>query len=102
MMSLTQRETLFSDQPLFEAVASRQLTAWLAEQRLSLASTTYKTGKLCLNDLQPDGRLTVFERTFNRCLRLWGDEQTLWMTSLYQLWRFENVLKQAPRHFLQL
>ena len=33
----------------------------------------------------------MFEWTFNRCLGLWGDGQTLWMTSLYQLWRFENA-----------
>ncbi|HLQ43876.1 MAG TPA: TIGR03032 family protein, partial [Planctomycetaceae bacterium] len=73
-------------------MASRQFTSCLAEQRVSLAFTTYQTGKLFLIGLQPDGRLSVFERTFNRCLGLWGDGQTLWMTSLYQLWRFENAL----------
>ncbi|MSR56219.1 MAG: TIGR03032 family protein [Planctomycetaceae bacterium] len=81
-----------SDTPLLEVLASRQFTAWLAEQRVSLAFTTYQTGKLFLAGLQPDGRLSLFERTFNRCLGLWGDGQTLWMTSLYQLWRFENAL----------
>jgi len=50
-------------------------------------------GKLFLLGLQPNHRLVVFERTFNRCLCLWGDGQTLWMMSLYQLWRFENVLQ---------
>src|SRR5262249_2802683 len=48
--------------------------------------------KLFLAGLQPDGRLSLFERTFERCLGLWGDGQTLWMSSLYQLWRFENML----------
>jgi uncharacterized protein (TIGR03032 family) len=58
-------------------------------------------GKLFLLGLQPDGRLSVFERTFNRCLGLWGDGQTLWMTSLYQLWRFENALEpgQVANYF---
>ena len=79
--------------PAFELLASRQFNSWLAEQRVSLAFTTYQTGKLFLNGLQPDSRLSVFERTFNRCLGLWGDGQTLWMTSLYQLWRFENALE---------
>jgi len=79
--------------PQFEAIASRGLTGWLHETRLSLAFTTYQAGKLFLVGLQPDGRLSVFERTFNRCLGLWGDGQTLWMTSLYQLWRFENALE---------
>ena len=62
-------------QPALELFASRQFTSWLAEQRLSLAFTTYQTGKLFLLGLQPDGRLSVFERTFNRCLGLWGDGQ---------------------------
>ena len=79
-------------EPQFELTASRQFTSWLAEQRLSLAMTTYQTGKLFLIGLQPNGRLSIFERTFNRCMGLWGNGQTMWMSSLYQLWRFENVL----------
>ena len=78
--------------PAFEISASRQFTNWMLEQKLSLSFTTYQAGKLFLLGLQPDHRLSVFERTFNRCLGLCGDGQTLWMTSLYQLWRFENVL----------
>jgi uncharacterized protein (TIGR03032 family) len=78
--------------PALEITASRQFPAWLAEQNLSLAFTTYQTGKLFLIGVQPEGRLSVFERTFNRCMGLWGDGTTLWMTSLFQLWRFENYL----------
>jgi uncharacterized protein (TIGR03032 family) len=65
----------------------------LAEHQLSLAFTTYQTGKLFLLGGTPEGRLTVFERTFNRCMGLWGDGQSLWLSTLYQLWRFENVLR---------
>lgn len=79
--------------PALELIGSRHFPAWLAEQRVSLAFTTYQSGKLFLLGLQPDGRLSVFERTFNRCLGLWSDGQTLWMSSLYQLWRFENALE---------
>jgi hypothetical protein len=34
--------------PAFELTASRQFTAWLAEQKASLAFTTYQAGKLFL------------------------------------------------------
>lgn len=78
--------------PPLELFSSRHFPGWLHEQGVSLAFTTYQTGKLFLLGLQPDARLSVFERTFNRCLGLWADGQTLWMTSLYQLWRFENTL----------
>src|SRR5436189_6467767 len=92
MMTQTSRTQPRTDQPVFEAIASRQLTSWLAEQRHSLAFTTYQAGKLFLIGLQPDGRLSVFERTFNRCMGLYADAQTLWMSTLYQIWRFEYFL----------
>ncbi|TQV79646.1 TIGR03032 family protein [Denitrobaculum tricleocarpae] len=70
---------------------SRQFPNWLAEQRCSLSFTTYQAGKLFLIGLQPDGRLSIFERSFNRCMGLCSDENGLWMSTLYQLWRFQNV-----------
>jgi|GEM_PF-898204 len=75
-----------------ELSGSRQFTPWLAEQRLSLAFTTYQAGKLFLVGLQPDGRLSVFERTFNRCMGQCASGRTLYMSTLYQLWRLEDSL----------
>jgi len=84
--------------PRLELSGSRQFAAWLAEQRISLAFTTYQAGKLFFIGLQPDGRLSIFERTFNRCMGLCAHDNTLWMSSLYQLWRFENAL-QPGEHY---
>jgi uncharacterized protein (TIGR03032 family) len=81
-----------------EVTSSRYFAAWLAEQRVSLAFTTYQTGKLFLLGRHPTGQLAVFERTFNRCMGLWANDQTLWMSSLYQLWRFENALRPGETH----
>ncbi len=39
-----------------------------------------------------DGRFSVFDRTFERPMGLAGNDQTIFMASLYQLWRLENVL----------
>jgi uncharacterized protein (TIGR03032 family) len=47
---------------------------------------------------KPDGELAVFERTFNRCMGLWGDGQTLWTSTLYQMWRVENMLRPGEQH----
>ena len=84
--------------PAFELTASRQFTAWLAEQKASLAFTTYQAGKLFLLGLQPDGRLSIFNRTFERCMGLWASPERLLMSSLYQLWRFENALPPGQAH----
>ena len=84
--------------PQLEISGSRNFTSWLREERLSVAFSTYQTGKLFLVGVKPDGRLSVFERTFERCMGLCAsaDAQTLWMSSLYQLWRFENALPAGP------
>jgi uncharacterized protein (TIGR03032 family) len=74
------------------------LPGWLASQAVSLAFTTYQAGKLFLVGLQPGGRLALFERTFNRCMGLCATGDTLWMSTLYQLWRFENVLPAGQEH----
>jgi uncharacterized protein (TIGR03032 family) len=75
-------------------MGSRSFNNWLREQKISLAFTTYQAGKVFFIGLQPDGRLSIFERTFNRSMGLWATPQTLWMSSLYQLWRFENALTE--------
>lgn len=82
-----------AEAPWIEVFSSRGFPGWLAERRISLALTTYQAGKLFLIGLTPDGRLSAFERSFQRCLGLWSDGQTLWMSSKFQLWRFENVLQ---------
>ncbi|MEM0923518.1 MAG: TIGR03032 family protein [Pseudomonadota bacterium] len=91
--------------PKLEIRASRLFAAWLAEAGgaagTSLAFTTYQAGKLFLIGLQPDGRLSIFERTFSRCMGLGvdsGDPGTFYMSSLYQLWRFRNLLDPGQSH----
>lgn len=80
--------------PAFAISTSRQFLGWLAEQQLSLALTTYQIGKLFSLGLKANGELAVFERTFNRCMGLCpsADGNGFWMSSLFQLWRFENML----------
>jgi uncharacterized protein (TIGR03032 family) len=92
---MSDRVTPSPSTPRLELIGSRHFNSWLAEQQISLALTTYQAGKLFLLGLQDDGRLSIFERSFNRCMGLWADGETMWMSSLYQLWRFENVLSDG-------
>lgn len=73
------------------------MTDWMRRERISIGFSTYQAGKMFLVGLQPDGRLSVFERTFNRCMGLCAspDAQTIWMASLYQLWRLENFVPRG-------
>ncbi|TRW96965.1 TIGR03032 family protein [Candidatus Methylobacter oryzae] len=85
-------ETTETTVPSLEITTSRQMLSWLDEQKLSIALTTYQIGKLFFLGLNPNGELSVFERTFNRCMGLCTTDNGLYMSSLYQIWRFENLL----------
>ncbi|HJS31586.1 MAG TPA: TIGR03032 family protein [Alphaproteobacteria bacterium] len=78
--------------PSLEITSSRQFPEWLAERRASIAFTTYQAGKVFLIGLREDRRLSVFERTFERSMGLCAHGRTLWLASLYQLWRFDDTL----------
>lgn len=77
----------------FQVFASRGFPGWLETQRLSLAVSTYQSGKLFLIGRGKANRLSVFERTFERCMGLWSNGQTLWLASAFQIWRLENSLE---------
>jgi uncharacterized protein (TIGR03032 family) len=80
------------NQQKLEINASRQFVPWLAQHNLSIALTTYQAGKIFLIGLQNNGELSVFERTLDRCMGLWVQGKSLYTSTLYQLWRFENIL----------
>lgn len=79
--------------------SSRHATSWMAEHRVSLGFSTYQAGKLFLIGLQPDGRLSIYERTFSRCMGLAvsPDARQLWMATQYQLWRLDNYVPSSGK-----
>ena len=83
-----------------ELTGSRQFVSWLTEHQISLSFSTYQAGKLFFIGLTDSQQLSVFERTFARCMGIGQDPQTqaLWVASLYQIWRFENALKSGQTH----
>ena len=85
--------------PVFEIITSRHFLDWMDVKNLSLAFTTYQIGKLFSLGIKGNGELSVFERTFNRCMGLCptAEGNGFWMSSLYQLWRFENSLAPGEK-----
>lgn len=81
-----------AEAPRLEINASRQFNLWLAGEQMSLALTTYQTGKIFLIGLQPNGRLSVFERTLERVMAMTATRDEFYLSTLYQIWRFRNVL----------
>ncbi|MEJ1366261.1 MAG: TIGR03032 family protein [Candidatus Sedimenticola sp. (ex Thyasira tokunagai)] len=77
----------------FAVSSSRYFSNWLAEHRISLGFTTYRSNKLFLLGSHSDGQLSVSERSFPRCMGLYsdGNAQTLYLGTDMQIWRFERA-----------
>lgn len=84
-----------AETPRLEITGSRRFADWLDEAGVSLLFTTYQADKLFLLGLLPDGRLSVFERTFARPMGLAVDGSGFWMASRHDLIRFENFLEDG-------
>lgn len=71
---------------------SRGLPDWLSANQVSLAFTSYQTGRLYLVGVDEAGRLAVHEVGTGRAMGLWADSQRLVLATPFQVWRFENIL----------
>jgi uncharacterized protein (TIGR03032 family) len=68
---------------------------WMTTQKLSLGFTTYQAGKLFLLGVNAQGGLSAFERSFEQAMGLCVKNNSLYLATLYQLWRLENVLPKG-------
>ncbi len=55
--------------------------------------STYQTAKIFFIGLQPNGRLSIFERTLERVMGMNATAEVIHVSTLYQIWRFRNALK---------
>lgn len=77
---------------------TRGLADWLQRNNVSIAFTSYQTGRLYLVGVDANKRVSFHERHLARAMGLWADPQRLVVSTLFQVWRFENVL--APNQSL--
>ncbi len=87
-----------NSKPVFELTTSRQFQDWISTHHVSLLFTTYQVGKVFMVGTNYDRTLHVTERTFSRCMGLGMPDdhaETFWMSSIFQLWRFDNSLQNG-------
>ena len=77
---------------------SRQLVDWLVQEKMSFAFTSYQTGRLFLAGADEHRKLSLVQRSFTRAMGLYASDLTLYVADLYQLWRFDNVLKEGQSY----
>jgi uncharacterized protein (TIGR03032 family) len=80
-----------ADRPSLHWTVSPGLANWLVEVQASVAFTSSGLGRLMLLSAGEPGKITVVDRPFEGSAALWSDGQTLWLATLFQLWRFERI-----------
>jgi protein O-GlcNAc transferase len=76
-----------------QIITSHDFLDWLQQEKISLAFTTYQTSRLLLVGVNKNGKISGFERLFDRAMGLYGTTEQLFLSTKYQLWQFNNVLK---------
>uniref|UniRef100_UPI0035CB444D TIGR03032 family protein n=1 Tax=uncultured Sphingomonas sp. TaxID=158754 RepID=UPI0035CB444D len=74
---------------------SRGFQAWLRAHRTSLAFTSYQTGQLFLVGAHPNGTVSFNQQSFSRAMGLSWHGGRLYVGSLFQVWRLENMLRSG-------
>ncbi|MBS7791699.1 TIGR03032 family protein [Roseococcus sp. SDR] len=81
--------------PPYRVDASPGMAGWLRQHDVSLAITTYQIGKLFLVGAPDAGQLHVTERTFERCLGVAVQGESLYLAGLNAIYRFANVVPKG-------
>ena len=84
---------------------SRGFGNWLVRNNCSLAFSSYQTGQLFLVGMLPNGQVSFHQQNYVRAMGLHATPQRLYVGSLFQIWRLENVLapnERANNHFDRL
>lgn len=76
---------------------SRGLSGWLAAHQTSLAFSSYQTGQLFLVGRQPNSTVSFNQQNFSRAMGLSWSNGRLYLGSLCQVWRLENMLRPGER-----
>ncbi|WP_281612804.1 TIGR03032 family protein [Flammeovirga sp. SubArs3] len=87
-----------SDGKSLEVIATEGFGNFLKEQQLSIAFTTYQVGKIFMIGLDDTQKISISERTFPRCMGLALKDNSIWMSSLFQVWRFENSVPNNQKY----
>lgn len=85
-------ESAIPAQPKIEINFSPGLAGFLASHNISLGCTSYQTGRLYLVGSGPDGKLAIHEAQYPQAMGLAGDSERIYLGTLTQVVRMENVL----------
>lgn len=77
--------------------SSKDFIAWLAQEHISLALSTYQTSRLFLIGTTPEGRPSCFKRLFDHAMGIFPTPNRLLMGTQNEIWQFENLLAPVEK-----
>ena len=81
----------------FQVHFNDESRAWLSDNDLSLIFTTYTLGKVVALGPGNGGQLSACERNFGRAMALSPTPNGFYLSTLFQVWRFEHSLDPGAR-----
>ena len=96
--TLLDKPTTETDMPPLNVAVSEGFVSWLKAQQLSFAFSTHQAGKLFCVGRLPSDKLALFERTFEQAMGLFARDDSLYLATRAQLWRFVNALQPGQQH----
>jgi uncharacterized protein (TIGR03032 family) len=81
-----------------QVLASPELGAWLQQENIALAFTTYQSNRLILVGHQTDGQISWQESLFDKPMGLFAQDNLLLLATRYQIWQFENFLQPSETY----
>jgi uncharacterized protein (TIGR03032 family) len=83
----------------FELYTSKGFNKWLLDSGGSLVFSTYQVGKVLFVGSQPDGKLSLFERSFPRAMGIGisDDTQSFLLATQSQIYSFDNLLAPGQK-----
>jgi uncharacterized protein (TIGR03032 family) len=82
-----------SSAPKLEINCSPHFIPWLQTQFISLAFTTYQTNRVFFIGCNEQGGVAARERLFDKPMGMYASNNSIYVSTRYQIWRFENLLK---------
>ncbi|CAN1212973.1 TIGR03032 family protein [Tumidithrix helvetica PCC 7403] len=87
-----------SESSFLHIYSSDRLWEWLEKEQISIGFTTYQTNRLMLVGRKTNGRLAFHERLFDKPMGLYAQDDRLYMSTRYQIWRFDNHLANGETY----
>ncbi|MEM7215470.1 MAG: TIGR03032 family protein [Pseudomonadota bacterium] len=89
----SQTEEKSSEEPVAKYSISGGFVGLLANLNVSVAVTSYQSGRLYLLGRNPKGGLMVNEQFFHKAMGLHYQDDTLYMATLANIYRMQNILR---------